>query len=133
MGGPSRPIIFYLRFWQNVLFYLVKYNKQRIMDVRSVVRILASILQIISGLTNCIAQLVLVHSSTKEKNPYKENSLGVLLIIGFITGIAALNVGILNLSVTKRANQMAERETIRIMSLNIMCIILLTCGIILAV
>ena len=57
------------------------------MDVRSVVRILASILQIISGLTNCIAQLVLVHSSTKEKNPYKENSLGVLLIIGFITGI----------------------------------------------
>ena len=46
---------------------------------------------------------------------------------------AALNVGILNLSVTKRANQMAERETIRIMSLNIMCIILLTCGIILAV
>ena len=81
---------------------------------------------------NFISILVLLHSSAYEnmkidKKGYKGDSLGMLLLIGFLTGIAATICGIMNLSVTKR-EEIAERDFIRTGGLNIMCITLLLLG-----
>ena len=62
-----------------------------------------------------------------DKKGYKGDSLGMLLLIGFLTGIAATICGIMNLSVTKR-EEIAERDFIRTGGLNIMCITLLLLG-----